>query len=60
MNMIIIKFISSFFNEGKTTSVTSTAFQAGPPYTKNNIIFTYIYIDTVYKQITKIINIGNC
>ena len=31
---IIIIIISSFFNEGKTTSVTSTAFQVGPPYTK--------------------------
>ena len=33
-HIIIIIIISSFFNEGKTTSVTSTAFQAGPPYTK--------------------------
>ena len=29
-------FVYSFFIEGKSTSVTSTAFQVGPHYTENN------------------------
>ena len=35
-------FDYSFFIEGKSTSVTSTAFQAGPHFTENNIYIIII------------------
>ena len=52
----------SFFIEGKSTSVTSTAFEAGPHFTENNIyviIIQYIQYFTIYMIVNLIHGIKN-
>ena len=58
----IYVFVYSFFIEGKSTSVTSTAFQAGPHFTENNIyiiIIQYIQYFTIYMIVNLIHGIIN-
>ena len=55
-------FVYSFFIEGKSTSVTSTAFQAGPHFTENNIyiiIIQYIQYFTIYMIVNLIHGVKN-
>ena len=55
-------FVYSFFIEGNSTSVTSTAFQAGPHFTENNIyiiIIQYIQYFTIYMIVNLIHDIKN-
>ena len=59
---MLFMFVYSFFIEGNSTSVTSTAFQAGPHFTENNIyiiIIQYIQYFTIYMIVNLIHNIKN-
>ena len=61
MNIVCL-FVYSFFIEGNSTSVTSTAFQAGPHFTENNIyiiIIQYIQYFTIYMIVNLIHDIKN-
>ena len=52
MRSVVIIIIYSFFIEGYTASVTSTAFQAGP-HCIHVIATKYITIHNIYKIFTK-------
>ena len=60
--MFVCLLVGSFFFEGNSTSVTSTAFQAGPHFTENNIciiIIQYIQYFTIYMTVNLIHGIIN-
>ena len=59
---MLFVFVYSFFIVGNSTSVTSTAFQADPHFTENNIyiiIIQYVQYFTIYMTVNLIHSIIN-